>query len=286
MMSRIPPTPPTPQKTDQKPAKPPLQEELQGLERLKAQPFKGNQGELLKELGVNVSRSLFQDTTFFKVALAPIASILLVTARVDMALKAAKSAERDPDPEKAEYAKEQALMTITREVAGFSLSFGLISLLNILTDKPVQSLFGYTVDKPDVTGPVKALSHAFQILTGERKSIIKAPKALGAETVIRAIEDPKSLDPKTPNALQKGMRKILPHLAFDRTLKTLPAQMEAGMKNVRSVGVPLFSAGISVYLAGWLLERTALLKTDAILASIKQKRHKKEAPQARLETNA
>jgi hypothetical protein len=29
-----------------------------------------------------------------------------------------------------------------------------------------------------------------------------------------------------------------------------------------------------------------LLKTDAILASIKQKRHKKEAPQARLETNA
>ncbi|MCE2930469.1 MAG: hypothetical protein LW809_03655 [Vampirovibrionales bacterium] len=272
MISRIPPQPPTPPSPSQTPASKPAQEKLEGLERLKAQPFEGNRGELLKELGVNFRRSLFQDTTFFKVALAPIASILLVTARVNMALKAAQAAERDQSPEKAEYAKEQALMTITREVAGFGLSFGLMSLLNILTDKPVQSLFGYTVEKPDVTGPVKALSHAFQILIGGRKSIMKAPKALGAETVIKSIEE----EGLRPNFIQKGMRKILPHLAFDATLKTLSEQMKAGMKNVRSVGVPLFSAGISVYLAGWLLERTALLKTDAILANIKQKRHKQQ----------
>ena len=281
MISRIPPTshqntsPPSPSKN-------PFQEGLEGLESLKAQRFVGTKCELLKELGINARRSLFQDTTFFKIALAPIASIFLVAARVDMALKAAQAAQINQAPEKAEYAKEQALMTITREVAGFGLSFGLINVLNILTDKPVQSLFGYSVDKPDVTGPIKALSHAFQIIIGKRKSIMKSPRALGAETVITSLEE----EGFRPNALQKGMRKILPYLAFDPTLKILPEQMKAGMKNVRSVGVPLFSAGVSMYLAGWLLERTALLKTDAILASIKQKHPKKYASQARLKTNA
>jgi hypothetical protein len=281
MMTRIPPTsfqntpPPSPPKN-------PFQEGLEGLESLKAQRFVGTKCELLKELGINARRSLFQDTTFFKIALAPIASIFLVAARVDMALKAAQAAQINQAPEKAEYAKEQALMTITREVAGFGLSFGLINVLNILTDKPVQSLFGYSVDKPHVTGPIKALSHAFQIIIGKRKSIMKSPRALGAETVIQSLEE----EGFRPNVLQKGMRKILPYLAFDPTLKTLPEQMKAGMKNVRSVGVPLFSAGVSMYLAGWLLERTALLKTDAILASIKQKHPKKHASQARLKTNA
>ncbi len=279
MMARITPSSPT-----QTPLPKPVKQGLEGLERLKAQEIKGDRITLLKQLGTNARRSLFQDTTFFKVALAPIASIFLVAARVDMALKAAQAAEAHQSPEKAEYAKEQALMTITREVAGFGLSFGLISLLNILTDKPVQALFGYSVDKPDVTGPIKALSHAFQIIIGKRKSIMKSPRALGAETVIKSLEE----EGFRPNVLQKGMRKILPHLAFDATLKTLPEQMKAGMKNVRSVGVPLFSAGVSMYLAGWLLERTALLKTDAILASIKQKRHKhkEKTAQRHLHTNA
>ena len=242
----------------------------QGLERLKAQPISGDKITLLKQLGINTRRSFFQDTSFFKVALAPLASILLVTARVIMALKSAKSVEAGEDPQKAEYAKEQALMTITREVAGFGLSFGLMSVLNVLTDKPIQRLFGYTIDTPDVTGPVKALSQAFEIIVGKRKMIMQAPVALGSKTVIQSIEE----EGLSPNFIQKQMRRLLSHVAFDSQLKTLPERMKAGMMNVRGIGVPLFSAGISVYLAGWLLERTALLKTDVILARIKQKRQK------------
>jgi hypothetical protein len=47
-----------------------------------------------------------------------------------------------------------------------------------------------------------------------------------------------------------------------------------GMKNLRELGIPLFATGVSIYLAGWVLERTALLKTDAIMASMRR-RHAK-----------
>jgi hypothetical protein len=264
MMTRIPPIPPSSSpKTVQ-----------YGLEYLKAQDFRGTKRELLSTLARNTRRSLFQDTTFFKVALAPIASILLVMARVEMALKTARTAEETQSPEKAAYAKEQTLMTITREVAGFGLSFGLMSVLNILSDKPVQSLFGYSVEQLDVTGPVKALNQAFEILIGKRSTLKKAPVALGSKTLIQSLEE-RGL---RPNVIQQAFRKFLPYVAFDGTLDSLAEQMKAGMKNVRNIGVPLFSAGVSVYLAGWLLERTALLKTDAILTRMKQARTKKKTP--------
>ena len=242
-----------------------------GLECLKARTLQGDRITLLKQLKVNMIRTFVQDTSFFKIALAPIASALLVATRVATALKSAKDAHNHLNPEDAEYAKEQALMTMTREVAGFGLSYGLMSVLNIATDKPVQRLFGYKFHQPDVTGPVKGITQAIEILVGTRKEIEAAPFALGGETIIEAIEEKG----KTPNFLQKAMRRVLPYLTGDTRLTQPADRMKAGMKNVREIGVPLVSAGISIYLAGWLLERTALLKTEAIMDRIKKKNNQK-----------
>jgi hypothetical protein len=242
-----------------------------GLECLKARTLQGDRLTLLKQLKVNMIRTFVQDTSFFKIALAPIASALLVATRVGTALKSAKDAHNHLNPEEAEYAQEQALMTMTREVAGFGLSYGLMSVLNIATDKPVQRLFGYNFHQPDVTGPVKGITQAIEILVGTRKEIEAAPFALGGKTIVEAIEE----QGKTPNFVQKTMRCLLPYLTRDARLTQPADRMKAGMKNVRGIGIPLLSAGISIYLAGWLLERTALLKTEAIMARIKQKRHKK-----------
>lgn len=255
------------------PLKPPSMHsgKLVGLERMEAHTLTGGRLTLLKQLGINFRRSLVQDTAFFKMALAPIASALLVSTRVAMALRSAKNEQANSDEEKAHYAKEQALMTITREVAGFGLSYGLMSVLNILMDKPIQRLFGFKIENPDVTGPVKALSHGVQIITGQKKSIQVAPFALGGASSLSMIEE----NGKTPNFLQKGMRQLLPLLALEGQVGKATSPLErlkVGAKNVHQIGVPLISAGISVYLAGWVLERTALLKTDAIIAKLKEKR--------------
>lgn len=250
-----------------------------GLERMEAQVLTGDRLTLLKQLGVNFRRSLVQDTAFFKMALAPIASALLVLTRVAMALHSAKKERANSDEEKAHYAKEQALMTITREVAGFGLSYGLMSVLNIAMDKPIQRLFGFKIENPDVTGPVKALSQGIQILAGHQRSIHAAPFALGSGSSLSLIEEKGA----SPNWIQKGMRQLLPFLALDSTLKTPMERLKAGAKNVHHIGVPLISAGISVYLAGWVLERTALLKTDVIIEKLKAKRqHMKDAKANRL----
>jgi|GEM_PF-6204019 len=253
------------------------------IKHLQAKEITGNRLTLLKQLGRNFGSSLVQDTSFFKIASAPIAGMLLVTARVIISLKSARDAEQTygDNDERTQYIHEQALMTITRETAGLGLSYGLMNLLNIVLDGPSQKLFGMRVDKPDVTGPVKALNHFVLILAGTKKSIAIAPEALGVETTIRPLEEMG----QKPNGLQTFMRHALKPFSKGADLQGLSGQarhietLKQGMKNFKNLGVPLFGTGVSIYLAGWVLERTALLKTDKIIDSMKQRyeKHKQHA---------
>jgi hypothetical protein len=246
-----------------------------GLDYFKAQPLKYNlakgvgKGTLLKQVGKNFTQSLAQDTGFFKIASAPVASGLLVVARAGVSLNSVKQAREQQRPKHEQnYIKEQALMTITREFAGLLLSYGLMSALNITLDNTVQVATGMRVDKPDVTGPLKALNQSIQIITGTRKQVNKAPEALGNT------EDTKAS--LSTNALQRGLRKGLAWAAFtsDKSLDALEHQ-KRGLSNLRNFGIPLFSTGVSVILAGWVLERTTLLHSNDIMAYLHERRGRK-----------
>jgi hypothetical protein len=246
---------------------------LGSLKSFKPTHFEGSTPELLGKVWQNFTRSLAQDTGFFKVASAPIASALLVAARIGVSLHSVNQAhQNNSDKETQNYIKEQALMTITREVVGLGLSYGLMSGMNISLDNLSQVSTGIKVDKTDVTGPLKALNQASQIILGQRKSVEVAPLALGSAVSTTLKEETGG----TPNALQRSIRPLVKRFAFTSPRTASEAELlKAGMKNLQGIGFPLLSTGVSIYLAGWLLERTTLLHSDSIMGYLRHKRQQR-----------
>ena len=232
--------------------------------------------QLLEQLSCNFSRSLAQDTGFFKVASVTLAGLLMVTSRSVIAANSAKqSEERGDSEEKVEFARNEAMKTIVREVGAVVLSYGVMSGFNVAMDKPAQLAFGVKVKPQGVTGPVTFVSHALQILLGLKKEVPKAPAALG---------DRLNITPAAqPNAVQRWLRQhvLLPLVrepqrvlakAGNPTEAVLKekALLAQGMRNFRQLAVPLVGAGIAMYLSGWVLERKTLLQFDEIVGDAKQ----------------
>jgi hypothetical protein len=243
------------------------------LEQTQLQAF----GQLTR----NMLQSFMQDTGFFKTASAPLASLLLVNTRVIVAKQSAEKVKNSPDPDEAQFAEVEALKTIVREWGGVLSSFGLMAVFNIAMDRPSQYLFGIDVTKVGVVGPVQYISQSLQLLLGSKLQVAPAPVALGSQQYMHVRENPTALQ-KTARGLLHSLASFQKESILHKTAEALalpkaqltPAQTEegllkAGMNRWRNVAVPLMGLGIAVGVAGWLLERSTLLRFDKIIQRIK-----------------
>lgn len=245
-----------------------------------------NRFEKLQQLTATLGRSFLQDTTFFKVASAPLASLLLVNMRTIIAKQSAEKAKNSGSEEEAHFAEVEALKTVVREWGGVLSSFGLMALFNIAMDRPSQLAFGVDVKKHGVVGPVQYISQATQLLLGLPVEVKHPPVALGSQSSL--------IITKTPNVLQKAGQQFLKTCLVFKPQQVLQQAMaeqgvlsatqrhealvKAGMSNWRNLAVPFMGMGIAMGAAGWVLERTTLLRFEKIIARIQHLRSLAQSP--------